>query len=40
MEQRLFIKICRRDGLQYEQICLKLPELYGGDALSYSEVCH
>jgi hypothetical protein len=36
----LVIKISRRDGLQYKQIHLKLLKLYGGDGLSYSEVCY
>jgi hypothetical protein len=40
MEQRLFVKIGRRDGRQCRQIHLKLLELYGGDALSYLEVCY
>jgi hypothetical protein len=40
MEQRLFIKIRRRDGLCCKQIHLKLLELYGGDGFSYSEVCY
>jgi hypothetical protein len=39
MEQRLFIEIRRRDGLQCRQIHLKLLELYGDDAISYWEVC-
>jgi hypothetical protein len=39
MEQRLFVKISRRDGLQCRQLHLKLPELYGDDALFNSEVC-
>jgi hypothetical protein len=38
MEQHLFIKFSRQDGLQCKQIHLKLLEVYGGDALSYSEV--
>jgi hypothetical protein len=40
MEQRLFIQISRQNSLQFKRICLKLPELYGDDALSYSAVCH
>jgi hypothetical protein len=34
------MKISRRDGLQCRQIYLKLVELCGNDALSYSEVCY
>jgi hypothetical protein len=39
MEQRLFLKISRRDDLQCRKIHLKLLELDDDDALSYSEVC-
>jgi hypothetical protein len=38
LEQRLFIKISQRDGLQCKRLHLNLVELYGDDALSYSEV--
>jgi hypothetical protein len=34
------MKVSRRDGLQCRQIHLKLLELYGDDALSYSEACY
>jgi hypothetical protein len=37
MEQGLLTEISRRDGLQYQQVPLKLLEPYDGDALSYSE---
>jgi hypothetical protein len=40
MEQPLFIRISCRDGLQRKQTHLKLLELYGSDALSYSQVCY
>jgi hypothetical protein len=40
MEQRLVVEISRLDSLPCMQIHLKLPERYGGDALSYSEVWH
>jgi hypothetical protein len=38
MEQRLFNQVIRRDGVHCRQIHLKLLELYGDDALSYSEM--
>jgi hypothetical protein len=40
MGQYLFIKISRRDDLECRQLHLKLFELCGDDALSYSEVCY
>jgi hypothetical protein len=40
MEQRLFIRIGHVDAPQCMQIHVKLFELYGRDALSYSEVCY
>jgi hypothetical protein len=40
MEQRLFNKITRPDGLQCKQIPLKLLELYDDYALSYSQMCY
>jgi hypothetical protein len=40
MEQRFFIKISLRGGLQCRQIHLELLELYGDDAVSYSAVCY
>jgi hypothetical protein len=40
MEQRPFIKISRLDGLQCRKIHHKLLELYGDDALFYSEMCY
>jgi hypothetical protein len=39
IEQRLFIQISRRDGLQCRQIHFKLLEVDGDEALSYVEVC-
>jgi hypothetical protein len=36
----LFIKINHRNVLECKEICLKLLELYGGDAFSDSEVCY
>jgi hypothetical protein len=40
MEQRLFIQISRRDGVDCKKLHIKLLELYGDDALSYPEVCY
>jgi hypothetical protein len=40
MEQRLFIKSRRQNGLRCMQIHFKLLKLYAGNALSYSEVCY
>jgi hypothetical protein len=40
MGQRLFIKISRRESLQCKPSHPELVEPYGGDALSYSEVCY
>jgi hypothetical protein len=39
MEQCLFIKSSRQNGLWCMQIHFKLLELYADNALSYSEVC-
>jgi hypothetical protein len=40
MDQLLFISIDRRDCPPCKQMHPKLLGLYGGDALSYSEVCY
>jgi hypothetical protein len=40
MEQRLFITVSRLDDLQCKQIHFSLLELYGCDAISYSELCY